>query len=92
LAWQEEAGFIIHCFEDAESCGAFLVETSELGAPSVEVMLGGQAVERWPRQLFVSEHLARDAVEFFLRAGKCTPGHSWVTADGFPRETVWEAS
>ena len=90
LAWQKEAGFIVHCFEDAESFGDFLVEGSELGSPEVEVALGGQAVERWPRQLFVSEQLARDAVEFFLNVGKRTPSHGWVSADGFPRETVWE--
>jgi hypothetical protein len=54
------------------------------------VSLGGQAVERWPRRLFVSEPLARDAVEFFLKAGKRTPLHRWVDAAGFPRETVWE--
>jgi hypothetical protein len=92
LAWQTEAGFIVHCFEDAESYGDFLVEGGELGAPEVEVALGGQAVERWPRQLFVSELLARDAVEFFLHAGKRTPLHHWVRADDFPRHIVWEVA
>jgi hypothetical protein len=90
LAWQEEAGFIVHCFEDAASFGDFLVEDGNFGPPEVEVALGGQAVERWPRQLFVSKRLAHDAVEFFLNAGKRTPLHSWVRADGFPRQTVWE--
>lgn len=90
LAWQQEAGFIVHCFEDAASLGDFLVEGGKFGLPEVEVVLGGQAVERWPRQLFVSEQLARDAVEFFLNAAKRTPWHSWVSADGFPRQTVWE--
>ena len=92
LAWQAGAGFIVHCFEDAESFGDFLVEGSELGAPEVEVALGGQAVERWPRQLFVSAQVARDAVEFFLHVGKRTPLHNWVGADGFPRQTVWEVA
>lgn len=90
LAWQAEAGFIVHCFEDADSFGDFLVEGGELGVPEVQVVLGGQAVERWPRQLFVSELLARDAVEFFLHAGKRTPLHKWIGADGFPRKTIWE--
>jgi hypothetical protein len=31
LAWQEDAGFIVHCFEDAESLGDFLVEGGNLG-------------------------------------------------------------
>jgi hypothetical protein len=92
LAWLAEAGFIVHCFEDAESFGDFLVEGGELGAPEIQVVLGGQAVERWPRQLFVSELLARDAVEFFLQVGKRTPLHNWVGAAGFPRETVWEVA
>jgi hypothetical protein len=27
-----------------------------------------------------------------LHAGKRTPLHNWVGADGFPRETVWEVA
>jgi hypothetical protein len=90
LAWQADRGFIVHCFEDAASTGDFLVESVTFAAPEVEINLGGQALERWPPQLFVSDGLARAAVEFFLRTGKRSPLHAWVDTGGFPRETVWE--
>jgi hypothetical protein len=90
LAWQAGRGFILHCFEDAESSGDFVVESSTLTAPEVEVNLGGQALERWPRQLFVSERVARGTVEFFLRTGQRDPSQHWVGTGEFRRETIWE--
>jgi hypothetical protein len=85
LAWQSDRGFIVHCFEDAESAGAFAVESETLTAPEVEINLGGQTLERWPRQLFVSERVARTAVEFFLSTGKSDPSQHWVGTGGFGR-------
>ena len=70
LAWQPDCGFIFHCFEDAGSSGYFAVESAVHTLPEVEIDLGGQALERWPRRLFVSDHVAREAVEYFLRTGK----------------------
>jgi hypothetical protein len=90
LAWQADRGFIVHCFEDVESSGDFVVESATLTAPEVEINLGGQALERWPRQLFVSEHLARRVVEYFLRTGKRDPSQHWVRTGEFRRETIWE--
>ena len=90
LAWQADRGLVVHCFEDADSAGHFLVESATMTAPEVEIVLGGQALERWPRQLFVSNRLAHDAVEFFLCTGRRNTILDWVTTGGFLRETVWE--
>jgi hypothetical protein len=49
-----------------------------------------QVQERWPRELFVSLDLAREALDFFLEAGKQKPTLHWVRTGGIPRETVWE--
>jgi hypothetical protein len=90
LAWLADHGFIVHCFEDVGSSGDFVVESSLLTAPEVEIDLGGQALERWPRQLFVTEHVARGAVEYFLRTGKRDLSQHWVGTGAFQRETIWE--
>ena len=90
IAWREDHGFFIHCFEDGKSWGDFLVTDLAFSAPAVEINLGGQALERWPSQLFVSEQLAKEALEFFLSFGKRNPVQQWIRGDAFPRETVWE--
>ncbi len=90
IAWREDHGFIIHCFEDGESWGDFLVTDLAFSTPAVEINLGGQALERWPAQLFVSERIAKEALEFFLSFGRRNPVQRWIRTDAFPRETVWE--
>lgn len=62
----------------------------QFSTPSVEVELGGQALERWPRDLFVSAEHATLALNHFLEHGKQDPALEWVRIDGFPRETLWE--
>lgn len=52
--------------------------------------LGGQALERWPRELFVSAERATQALSHFLEFGKQDPTLEWVRIDAFPREIVWE--
>ena len=60
------------------------------GPPMIEINLGGQTLERWPAELFVSEELAHRALECFLASGKQDPALHWIRIDAFPRETVWE--
>jgi hypothetical protein len=83
-------GFILHCFEDEESWGDFLVTGLAFSTPTIEINLGGQALERWPPELFISEQIAEGALSFFLKFGKQEPMRQWTKGDGFPRETVWE--
>jgi hypothetical protein len=69
VSWHAGRGFVVHCFEDAVSLGFFLAESLSFSAPAVDIVLGGQVQERWPRELFVSPDLAREALDFFLEAG-----------------------
>jgi hypothetical protein len=87
VSWHTGHGFVVHCFEDAASCGFFLTESLSFSAPAVDIVLGGQVQERWPRELFVSPVLAREALDFFLEAGKQKPTMHWVRTGGIP---VWE--
>jgi hypothetical protein len=66
------------------------VYSPRLGSPTVEINLGGQALERWPPELFVSEQLAYQAVDHFLNSGKQDPALHWIRIDAFPRSTIWE--
>jgi hypothetical protein len=47
-----------------------LVTSRHFSPPSIEVELGGQALEWWPRELFVSAELATQALDHFLNFGK----------------------
>ena len=87
--WHEGHGFVFQCYEDEESWSDFLVMSRHFSTPSIEVELGGQALERWPR-LFVSPELATEAMNHFLERGKQHPALEWVRIDGFPREALWE--
>ena len=89
VEWHEQ-GFVLQCFEDDRSWGNFLVDSPRLGSPTVEINLGGQALERWPLELFVSEQLAHQAVDHFLNSGKQDPALHWVRIDAFPRSTIWK--
>jgi hypothetical protein len=90
IDWHEGHGFVLHCYEDEESWSDFLVTTRHFSPPSIEVELGGQALERWPRELFVSAERATQALNHFLESGKQDPALEWVRIDAFPRETLWE--
>jgi hypothetical protein len=52
--------------------------------------MGGQALEKWPRQLFVDSERSLEALAFFLKTGKQNETQHWVRTDAFPREIVWE--
>jgi len=83
IEWHAGNGFVIQCYEDENSWSNFLLVRPGCGRPAVEINLGGQALERWPRELFVSAELAQRAVEYFVNSGKQDPrapagGHSQV--------------
>jgi hypothetical protein len=90
VAWHEGHGFVIQGFEDDRSGGYFLAGGAEMSSPAVEINHGGQALERWPPELFVADPLAHHALDYFLNSGKQDPALRWVRTDGFPRETVWQ--
>jgi hypothetical protein len=90
VEWHEGKGFIIQCYENEYSRSDFLLIGPRCGPPRVEINLGGQALERWPSELFVPEELARQALDYFLASGKQDSALHWVRIDAFPRETIWE--
>jgi hypothetical protein len=89
-SWHEGHGLVLHCFEDELSWGFFLAESSSLTAPEVDIVLGGQVQERWPRQLFVDPSLGAEALDYFLETGKQKETLHWIRTDALPRETVRE--
>jgi hypothetical protein len=88
--WHEGHGFVLQCYEDEESWSYFLVTNRHFSTPSIEVELGGQALERWPRELVVPAERAARALNHFLDFGKQDPALEWIRIDAFPRETVWD--
>lgn len=88
LDWRETHGFVCQCYEDEESWSDSLVTSRQFSTPSVEVELGGEALERWPPELFVSGDHATQALNYFLERGKQDPALEWVRIDGFPRDTL----
>jgi hypothetical protein len=90
VTWHEGFGFVVHCFENGESWGFFLTEAVSFSSPEVEIEMGGQALEKWPRQLFVGTERALETLDFFLKTGKQSGTQRWVRTDAFPREVVWE--
>jgi hypothetical protein len=83
-------GTVLHCFEDEMSWGFFLAEPGSLTSPEVDIVLGGQVQERWPRQLFVDPSLGAEALDYFLETGKQKETLHWIRTDAVPRETAWE--
>lgn len=90
ITWHDSAGFIVHCFENEQSLGQFLVNSRDFSFPTVEINIGGQALERWPRELFVPEALAAESLEYFLEYGELKPSLSWTQTEKFPRDTIWQ--
>lgn len=90
IEWHASLGFVIQCYEDEGSLSDFLVSGSSCGVPSVEVELGGQALELWPSELFVSDELAEQALAAFVATGRQKPDLNWVRIDAFPRTILWE--
>lgn len=89
VEWQSD-GYVVMCFEDEQSVGFYPATERRLGSPEVVIELGGQALEKWPRQLFLPLSVAEKAVSTFVATGKQDSSLAWVANDAFPRETVWE--
>ncbi len=90
VEWHEGHGFVIQCYEDEQAWSDFLLRAARCGPPTIEINLGGQALERSPSELFVPEELAHQALDCFLTTGKQDPALHWMRIDAFSRETVWE--
>jgi len=90
VEWHEGHGFVIQCYEDEHAWSDFLLACPRCGPPTIDINLGGQALEIWPSELFVSEELASHALECFLATGKQDMALHWVRIDAFPRTTIWE--
>jgi len=90
LSWHDGHGFVLQCFENEQSGGFLLADAAALSLPEVDIVLGGQVQERWPRQLFVTRALADEALTDFLKTGTQKDTLHWIGTDAFPRETVWE--
>jgi hypothetical protein len=90
LSFHDGHGFVLQCYENEDSWSDFLVASETISVPQVEIELGGQALERWPSELFVPEHLVKCALDYFLDTGLQKPDLRWVRIDRFPREVVWE--
>ena len=88
LSYHDGHGFVIQCFEDEHSWSDFLVSAEPVSTPSVEVNLGGQALEAWPPQLFVPRALASEALECFVENGTQKRSLEWVRIDRFPRRAL----
>lgn len=81
-------GYVVQCYEAAESSSCILATASELSDRNVLIELGGLATELWPRELFVPYELALLAVLHFLDTGQQEPSFDWVQLNAFPREVV----
>jgi hypothetical protein len=90
VEWHEGNGFVIQCYEDEQAWSDFLRTGVSCGPPTIEINLGGQALERWPSELFVPEELADQALNCFLATGKQDRALQWVRIDAFPRTIIWE--
>jgi hypothetical protein len=66
MDWHEGHGFVFQCYEQEESWSDFLVTSQGFSPPSIEVELGGQVLERCPRELFVSAEQATQVLNYFL--------------------------
>lgn len=90
IDWHRHAGFVVMVFENPESDGFYPITSTKTGKPKVQIELGGQALEKWPRELFVSRETAAAVFETFIRTGRQDPSVAWVANDAFAREVLWE--
>jgi len=90
IDWHKAAGFVVMAFENPESEGFYPITGTTTGKPEVQIELGGQALERWPRELFVPRETAAAVFETFLRTGRQDPSVTWIANDAFAREVLWE--
>ena len=58
IDWHRGFGFVVMAFEDEKSIGFYPIVGATCGKPEVPIELGGQALEKWPRELFVPRQIA----------------------------------
>ena len=80
-------GFVIQCFESAQTPPCFLATSGRLSEPEVPVELGGSFGELWPRELFVPQELALEVLRGFLQTGAKSPRRTWIAQGDFQRRT-----
>ena len=90
VEWHVGHGFVIQCYENDQAWSDFLLSGVPCGPPTIEINLGGQALEQWPSELFVPEDLAGQALDCFLATGRQDRALHWVRIDAFPRKTIWK--
>ena len=90
ISYHDERGFVIQVYEHEQSLSDFAVTSREFSDCSVEMELGGQALEQWPPELFIPERIAETVIEAFVRSGGETPDVAWVQIDQFPRHVIWD--
>lgn len=88
IEFHGNVGFSVLCFARPSSIGYLAVSVAKLSEPTVLVCLGGQVIEKWPRELFLSSSQARAVVSHFLKSGAQLPAVHWVRLDKFQRKTV----
>jgi hypothetical protein len=84
IEFHGNVGFSVLCFARPSSVGYLAASGAKLSAPAVLVCLGGQVIEKWPREL----SQARAVVSHFLKSGAQLPSIRWVRPDKFQRKTV----
>ena len=90
ISYHGEHGFVIQVHDHEQSLSDFAVTSRKFSDCSVEMELGGQALEQWPPELFVPERIAETVVAWFLRSGGKTPDVEWAGIDQFPRHVIWD--
>ena len=88
LQFHGAAGFSLHIFPSEKSSSLFADTKSRLSAPTVYVCLGGQVIEKWPRELFLPHETALAVLEQFMATRRRSSSCTWVRLDRFPRVTV----
>ena len=89
LDWHRGFGLVVMAFEHEQSIGYYPIIGTDCGPPEVVIELGGQALEKWPRELFVPKDVAVQALQTFLRTGRQDLSFTWVANDAFEREVIW---
>ena len=90
IDWQRGFGFVVMVFEDEKSIGFYPIVGAKCGKPEVPIELGGQALEKWPRELFVTRQVAAQILRTFLNTARQDASFVWVANDAFDREVIWE--
>jgi hypothetical protein len=90
IEFHPRAGYSILCHEDERSLGFLAATQATTTAPTVPVNLGGQVIERWPSELFLSEAAATAILQHFFESGRQHPAFAWIRLDKLEREHLHE--